>query len=79
MASNVTAAFGLELFQNLVASVPRGDNVVISTYGILSALSMLMLGTKGKSEEELSALLKIKKEGLAAYHQRYTLVKMPGF
>ena len=78
MASNVTAAFGLELFQNLVASAPRGDNVVISTYGILSALSMLMLGTKGKSEEELSALLKIKK-GLAAYHQRYTLVKMPGF
>jgi len=69
VAANVTATFGLELFQNLVASASRGDNVVISTYGILSALSLLMLGTKGKTEENLSGLFKIKKESLTDYHQ----------
>ena len=69
MASNVTADFGLLLFQNLVGSAARSDNVVISTYGILTALSMLLLGTKGKSELELSSLFKVKEDALLAYHQ----------
>jgi len=69
MASNVTADFGLELFHNLVAVTPRCDNIIISTYGIMSALSMLLLGTKGKSEEDLSSLLTVKKDNFAAYHR----------
>ena len=69
-ASNVSSELGLDLFRNICAAAERTDNVFISTYGIVSALSLLMLGTRGKSERELLNLLKIPKDRSDAYHQR---------
>ena len=70
-ASNVSADVGLELFRSLSAITSRSDNIFISTYGIVSALSMLLLGTKEGSEKELSSFFGIKKNGLENYHQGY--------
>jgi len=69
VASNVSAELGLDLFRSISAATERTDNIFISTYGIVSALSLLMLGTKGKSEMELLSLLKISKDRSDAYHQ----------
>ena len=73
-ASNVTAEAGMEMFRSLAASTGRSDNIFISPYGITSALSMLLLGIKGSSRKELIALLKIRRDGLEAYHQRYNVI-----
>ena len=69
-ASNVSSELGLDLFRNVCAAAARTNNVFISTYGIVSALSLLMLGTRGKSEKDLLDLLKIPKDRADAYHQR---------
>ena len=69
-ASIATAEVGFELFRHLTAAIGRTDNVFISTYGILSALSMLLLGTKDSTEREIASLLKIKGDDSEAYHQR---------
>jgi len=68
-ASIATAEVGFELFRHLTAAIGRTDNVFISTYGILSALSMLLLGTKDSTEREIASLLKIKGDDSEAYHQ----------
>ena len=69
LASNASAEVGLELFRSLSAVSSRTENIFISSYGILSALSMLLLGTKGTSEKELLKFLRVK-SGSDAYHQR---------
>ena len=73
VASNATADVGLELFRHLSDGriTERTENIFISAYGILSALSMLLLGVKDRSEEELLTLMKIKQDGLIAYHERW--------
>ena len=72
-ASNATAEAGFELFRSLAASAGRSDNIFISSYGIASALSLLLLGIKGSSKKELRTLLKIRRDGLETYHQRYVI------
>lgn len=72
LVTNVTTNAGLELFRGLVDTVARTENVFISTYGILSALSMLLLGTKESSENELLAFLHINKNQLGSYHGKFS-------
>lgn len=55
-AADATAAFALDMYQQVSADL-KGKNVVLGPYSAWLALSMLAVGSKGKTAEELSAVL----------------------